>query len=251
VLAPKPAPLAAPGTQAASDDETASLPSAPDKQTTAADAPGATTPGIATAGIATAGTAPAIAPNHDPRVSFLQLSKALNVMFAPTLDDSVISTLPAYWQNYFATKAGKANAALDASMMRPGGDVKAPQLLTLIDPDSNDYAQKNNIAGMVFLKMVVDASGRPSNVTIVRPIGFGLDEKAVEAIQRAQFRPGTLNGKPIPELVNLQVTFRIYSDRTRPTGGKSRPVPTQVAPKESPKGPPSNAPVVAAATVNE
>jgi TonB family protein len=184
-------------------------------------------------------------------VSFLALSKALNVMFAPTLDDSVISTLPAYWQNYFATKAGKANAALDASMMRPGGDVKAPQLLTLIDPDSNDYAQKNNIAGMVFLKMVVDASGRPSAVTIVRPIGFGLDEKAVEAIQRAQFRPGTLNGKPVPELVNLQVTFRIYSDRTRPTGGKAKPVPTQVAPKESPKGPPSNAPVVAAATVNE
>jgi TonB family protein len=99
--------------------------------------------------------------------------------------------------------------------------------------------------------MVVDASGRPSRVTIVRPIGFGLDEKAVEAIQHAQFRPGTLKGKPIPELVNLQVTFRIYSNRTKPTGGKTLPVPTQVAPKESPKGPPSNAPVVAAATVNE
>jgi TonB family protein len=279
VLASKPAAAAAPAVPAASKDENASLPAAPETQTTAAAAPGTTTagsttperattesatagtataaaaplpaPGAATTGSPAAGAAPAVAPNHDPRVSFLQLSKALNVMFAPTLDDSVISTLPAYWQHYFATKAGKANAALDASMMRPGGDVKAPQLLTTIDPDSNDYAQKNNIAGMVFLKMVVDASGRPSNVTIVRPIGFGLDEKAVEAIERAQFRPGTLNGKPIPELVNLQVTFRIYSNRTKPTSGKTPPVPTQVAPRESPKGPPSNAPVVAAATVNE
>ena len=205
---------------------------------------------LATAPAGTAGAVP-VSPEHDPRLSFLQLSKALNVMFAPTLDDSVISTLPAYWQNYFATKAGKANAAMDASMMRPGGAVKAPQLLTPIDPDSNDYAQKNNIAGMVFLKMVVDAAGHPSNVTIVRPIGFGLDEKAVEAIERAQFRPGTMNGKPVPELVNLQVTFRIYSNRTKPTGEKTPPLPTQVAPKESPKGPPSNAPVVAAATVNE
>lgn len=248
-LAAKPATVA-PTAPTATEDENASLPSAPETQATTAAVPPAAT-GTATSGVAAASAPPAVAPNHDPRVSFLQLSKALNVMFAPTLDDSVISTLPAYWQNYFATKAGKASAALDASMMRPGGDVKAPQLLTSIDPDSNDYAQKNNIAGMVFLKMVVDASGRPSAVTIVRPIGFGLDEKAVEAIQHAQFRPGTLNGKPIPELVNLQVTFRIYSNRTKPTGGKTPPAPTQVAPKEAPKGPPSNAPVVAAATVNE
>ncbi|MDQ1693616.1 MAG: hypothetical protein QOH85_1151 [Acidobacteriaceae bacterium] len=256
-LAGKPAAVAAPGTPTAGEGGAAAVQAAPETQTAEAQAAEVQTAErkaalalLATAPAGAAGAVP-VSPEHDPRVSFLALSKALSVMFAPTLDDSVISTLPAYWQNYFATKAGKANAALDASMMRPGGDVKAPQLLTVIDPDSNDYAQKNNIAGMVFLKMVVDASGRPSAVTIVRPIGFGLDEKAVEAIQHAQFRPGTLNGKPVPELVNLQVTFRIYSDRTRPTGGKAKPVPTQVAPKESPKGPPSNAPVVAAATVNE
>ncbi len=184
-----------------------------------------------------------VAPEHDPRVSILQLSKAINVMFSPALDDSVIATLPAYWQNYFATKEGKARAQrVDASALRPGGDVKPPQLLTVLDPASNDYAQKNNIAGMVFLQMVVDASGRPGEVTIVRPIGFGLDERAVEAVEHSQFSPGTLKGKPVPEVVNLQVTFRIYSNRTKPTG-----MPTQVAPKETPKMPPSNAPVLASA----
>jgi TonB family protein len=192
-----------------------------------------------------AGATP-VAPEHDPRVSILQLSKAINVMFAPALDDSVIATLPPYWQNYFATKEGKARTQrVDASALRPGGDVKPPHLLTALDPASNDYAQKNNIAGMVFLQMVVDAQGRPGAVTIVRPIGFGLDEKAVEAVEHAQFRAGTFNGKAVPELVNLQVTFRIYSNRTKPTGAPS--VPTQVAPKESPKMPPSNAPVLASA----
>jgi TonB family protein len=223
---------------AAAKIETASLPSAPDAATVPA--------GTAAPTAAAADAPPAIAPNHDPRVSYLQLSKALNVMFAPALDDSVISTLPAYWQNYFATKEGKARTQrVDASALRPGGDVKPPRLLTVLDPASNDYAQKNNIAGMVFLQMVVDAQGRPGAVTIVRPIGFGLDEKAVEAVEHSQFRAGTLNGKPVPELVNLQVTFRIYSNRTKPNGTPS--IPTQVAPKESPKMPPSNAPVLASA----
>jgi TonB family protein len=205
----------------------------------------ATMPAGSAAGLA---GAPPVAPEHDPRVSILQLSKALNVMLAPTLDDSVIATLPAYWQNYFATKEGKARALrVDASALRPGGDVKPPHLLTVLDPASSDYAQKNNIAGMVFLQMVVDAQGRPGEVTIVRPIGFGLDERAVEAVQHAQFRPGTLNGKPVSEVVNLQVTFRIYSDKTRPGAAPARQVPTQVAPKEAPKMPPSNAPVLASA----
>ncbi|HEY3989664.1 MAG TPA: energy transducer TonB [Acidobacteriaceae bacterium] len=254
-IAAKPAtPAAVGGTEAAS------LPSTPDASSeTAATTEPAATPATTSAANAAPGAAPnvapsvapnvapTVAPNHDPRVSFLQLSKAINVMFAPALDDSVIATLPPYWQNYFATKEGKARTQrVDASALRPGGDVKPPQLLTVIDPASNDYAQKNNIAGMVFLQMVVDEHGHPGAVTIVRPIGFGLDEKAVDAVEHSQFRAGTLNGKPVSEVVNLQVTFRIYSNRTRPTGAPSTPAPpTQVAPKETPKMPPSNAPVLA------
>ncbi|MFL6428006.1 MAG: energy transducer TonB [Acidobacteriaceae bacterium] len=228
------------GHDAAATSESAELPPAPDAASTS-------TGEAATAATATAGAPPAIAPNHDPRVSFLQLSKALNVIFAPSLNDSVIATLPEYWQNYFATKEGKARAQrVDASALRPGGDVKPPHLLTILDPASNDYAQKNNIAGMVFLQMVVDAQGHAGAVTIVRPIGFGLDERAVEAVQHAQFRPGTLKGKAVPEVVNLQVTFRIYSNRTKPGAGPAS-IPTQVAPKQTPKMPPSNAPVLASA----
>ena len=229
----------APAATDAAKEDAASLPATPE--------PGnGSSQKASSATAAAANAVPAVAPNHDPRVSFLQLSKALNVMFAPSLNDSVIATLPGYWQNYFATKEGKARTQrVDASTLRPGGEVKPPQLLTVLDPASNDYAQKNNIAGMVFLQMVVDANGRPGTVTIVRPIGFGLDEKAVEAVEHAQFRAGTLNGKPVPELVNLQVTFRIYSNRTKPTGA---PVPTQVAPRDN--KPPSNAPILADATAH-
>ena len=125
----------------------ASLPEAPDAADASSEAATTTSAAAAT----TAPAPPAIAPNHDPRISFLELSKAINVIFAPSLDESVIATLPEYWQTYFATKEGKVRAArVDASALRPGGDVKVPKLLTVIDPASNDYAQKNNIAGMIF-----------------------------------------------------------------------------------------------------
>ncbi len=178
-----------------------------------------------------ADTAKDSAAHHDPKESYVVLSAALDKIFATAVDQSVIDTLPGYWQTYFATKAGKVRSATDAAALRAGGDVKAPHLLTMINPDSNDYAQKSGIAGMILLQTVVSPSGKPGQVTIVRPIGFGLDEKAVEAVERAQFRPGTQDGKVVPVLVNLDVTFRIYSDRTRPKSGSA---PSQVAQKAAP-----------------
>jgi TonB family protein len=235
--------------QAAAELTAETAATAPDAPSAANATPAPAAPASGAAIATAASAAPNVSPDHDPRISFQQLSKAVNVLFAPGLNDSVIATLPPYWQNYFATKAGRSRAAqLDSSALRPGGDVKPPQLLTALDPASNEYAQKNNIAGLIFLQTVVGANGQPGDVTIVRPIGFGLDEKAVEAVQHARFRPGTLNGQPVTEVVNLQVTFRIYSERTRPTGAPApAAAPTEVAPKQSPKGPPSTAPVLASA----
>ena len=180
---------------------------------------------------------PADPAHHDPKESWMQLSKALDQVFAPGLDETVIATLPDYWQVYFATKAGKIQEArIDNSVLRPGSGVVSPKLLSSLEPASNDYAQKNNIAGMTLLSTVVGASGKPGNVTIVRPIGFGLDEQAVDAVERAHFRPGMHDGQAVPVVVNVQVTFRIYSDRTRPTpGGAAEPAsPAQPASAPAP-----------------
>jgi protein TonB len=89
-------------------------------------------------------------------------------------------------------------------------------VLNSIDPSSNEFAQKYGIAGMELLRTVVDATGVPRQMAIQRPIGFGLDEKAVEAIKNSRFTPATVNGQPVPVVVDLVVTFRIYSNRTKP-----------------------------------
>ena len=99
-------------------------------------------------------------------------------------------------------------------MQKVGGDVSAPKLLNGLEPGSNEYAQKNGIAGLTLFRTVVDAQGKPTEIAIARPIGFGLDEKAIEAIRKSNFKPAMKDGQPVPVVVDLVVTFRIFSKRT-------------------------------------
>jgi len=57
---------------------------------------------------------------------------------------------------------------------------------------------------------VVGPDGRPRNIRVVRGLGMGLDEKAVEAVRQYKFKPGTLNGKPVKVDLYVDVNFHIY-----------------------------------------
>jgi TonB family protein len=155
----------------------------------------------------------AISPAHSAMV----MNKALDSIFANNIDQAMMSHLPEYWQEYFVSKSQhRPYMPADASIKVVGDGVTPPQVLNSIDPSSNEYAQKFGIAGMELLRTVVDSTGVPRQIAIARPIGFGLDEKAVEAVKNSHFRPATLNGQPVPVVVDLVVTFRIYSNRTKP-----------------------------------
>jgi hypothetical protein len=155
----------------------------------------------------------AVSPAHSAMV----MNKALNSIFANDIDPVMMSHLPEYWQEYFTSKSEhRQYMPKDASIRVVSEGMTPPRVLNSIDPSSNEYAQKYGIAGMELLRTVVDATGIPRQMAIERPIGFGLDEKAVEAIKNSHFRPATLNGQPVPVVVDLVVTFRIYSNRTKP-----------------------------------
>jgi TonB family protein len=155
----------------------------------------------------------AVSPAHSAMV----MNKALNSIFANDIDPVMMSHLPEYWQEYFTSKSQhRQYMPKDASIKVVSEGMTPPRVLNSIDPSSNEYAQKYGIAGMELLRTVVDATGVPRQMAIERPIGFGLDEKAVEAIKNSHFRPATLNGQPVPVVVDLVVTFRIYSNRTKP-----------------------------------
>jgi outer membrane biosynthesis protein TonB len=46
------------------------------------------------------------------------------------------------------------------------------------------------------------------NIKVQRPLGMGLDEKAIEAVQQWRFRPGMKDGKPVTVAATLEVNFR-------------------------------------------
>jgi TonB family protein len=95
---------------------------------------------------------------------------------------------------------------------------KKAVLVSKFEPESNEWAQANGVAGMALYHTVIGADGKPTEIAVARPIGFGLDENAVAAIRKATFEPATKDGKPVPVLLDLVVQFRIYSKRTAASG---------------------------------
>jgi periplasmic protein TonB len=91
-----------------------------------------------------------------------------------------------------------------------GGGVKPPSVLVQVDPEFSEEARKAKFSGNVEVALIVDENGNPSHVHVVRPIGMGLDEKAVEAVQQYKFKPGTKDGKPVKVNLYIDVDFKIF-----------------------------------------
>jgi TonB family protein len=100
---------------------------------------------------------------------------------------------------------------------------KKARLVSTFEPPSNEFAQANGVAGMALYHTVIGPDGKPGEIAVGRPIGFGLDENAVESIRKASFEPAIKDGKPVPVLLDLVVQFRIYSNRTSVVGKPEEP----------------------------
>jgi protein TonB len=93
---------------------------------------------------------------------------------------------------------------------RIGGGVSAPQLIFSVEPEFSEEARKAKVAGNVLVNLWVDTNGLPSHVHVIRGVGMGLDEKAVEAVKQYKFKPAMENGKPVLVELNVEVNFQIF-----------------------------------------
>lgn len=92
---------------------------------------------------------------------------------------------------------------------RIGGGVSAPVLVSKIEPEYSEEARKAKFQGTVVLYVVVDEKGMPRDLKVVRPLGLGLDEKAIEAVMKWKFRPGYKDGKAVAVAATIEVNFRL------------------------------------------
>jgi TonB family protein len=80
---------------------------------------------------------------------------------------------------------------------RAGGGVTSPVVLFKVEPEYSEEARKAKYQGTVVLYIEVDEKGLPRNLKVLRALGLGLDEKAIQAVQKWKFRPGYKDGKAV------------------------------------------------------
>jgi outer membrane biosynthesis protein TonB len=143
------------------------------------------------------------------------LRDAIDHIFSQGLDERMIAAMPSFWKLYYQAAANQTDyRPSDPAIYRQNTvDLKA-RLLSTFEPPSNEYAQAGGVAGMALYHAVIGADGKPQEIVVGRPIGFGLDENAADTIRKASFQPAMKDGKPVPVVLDLVVQFRIYSKRT-------------------------------------
>ena len=92
---------------------------------------------------------------------------------------------------------------------RVGGGVSQPSVLYKVDPEYSEEARKAKYSGTVLIQLIVDPDGKARNIKVVRSLGLGLDEKAMEAVAKWKFKPGVKNGSPVPVIATIEVNFRL------------------------------------------
>jgi TonB family protein len=152
-----------------------------------------------------------ISPAHANKV----LEEALDNVFARGFDARMMAAMPGFWQLYYDAANAKADyRPKDPDVLRQSTVDQKARLVTTSEPASNQFAQDYGVAGMSEYHVVVGADGKPGEIAVARPIGFGLDESAVETIRKAAFEPAIKDGKPVPVMLDMVFEFRIYSRRT-------------------------------------
>jgi TonB family protein len=102
-----------------------------------------------------------------------------------------------------------SGGGFDGGVYRVGKGTTAPKLLYKKEPEYSEEARKAKFQGTVVLAVEVDPSGHAINARVVRSLGLGLDEKAMEAVRQWKFQPGYHDGKPVTVAATIEVNFRL------------------------------------------
>ena len=96
-------------------------------------------------------------------------------------------------------------------LFRIGGGVSAPVPIIQPEAEFSDEARRAKYQGVCLVSLIVDAQGNPQNPRVIRALGMGLDEKALEAVRKYKFKPALKDGRtPVPVMITIEVNFRLY-----------------------------------------
>lgn len=88
--------------------------------------------------------------------------------------------------------------------------VSIPKCVYCPNPNYTDEARRAHIQGTVVLQVTVTAEGHAENITVLKKAGYGLEQEAIDAVSKWQFKPAVgPNGNPVATIVPIEVSFRL------------------------------------------
>ncbi len=91
-------------------------------------------------------------------------------------------------------------------------DVQPPQVIAKAEPQYSEEARKAKLEGSVMLSLTVGSDGAAHDVKVVRPLGSGLDEKAVQAVNQWRWRPAMKSGVAVATRATVEVRFQLQDN---------------------------------------
>jgi hypothetical protein len=148
-----------------------------------------------------------IADNGDPAA----FDRTLKSVFATGIDRPLQLSMPDFWQHFFDPALPWPKDALAGvpvqSIVTPSANEVPAAVTHKAESGYNPIATRDRVAGSVKLHLLVDLEGMPRHIAIVQPLGYGLDEKAVEGAAKYRFTPATVQGKPVVSSVLMNQDF--------------------------------------------
>ncbi len=101
-----------------------------------------------------------------------------------------------------------------AAFFLPGGanaepEVVPPSLVHEVEAQYTDEALDARIEGEVVVDIQIDDQGQVADVELLEGLGYGLDEAAIDAVEQFRFRPATVDGQPVPVVIDYTIRFSL------------------------------------------
>jgi len=126
---------------------------------------------------------------------------------AEVITEVEIKVPPGDWPA--ATASPVPETEVPPDVYRVGPAVFQPKIIRKIEPQYSEEARDAKLQGKVVLGVVVEEDGKIRQAKVLKGLGLGLDEKAVEAVKQWEFEPAMRDGKPVKVQATVEINFRL------------------------------------------
>jgi len=101
-------------------------------------------------------------------------------------------------------------AGPEPDVLHIGSGVSAPRPTFTPEPQFSEIARYEQFQGVLVTRVIVGTDGRLHGIQVLRPLGLGLDDSALTALQTWRFDPSKRDGQPVAVEMNIEVAFHLY-----------------------------------------